>query len=524
MTGATMATRRRPGGSHLLAAPGGARFSPAGLDVAERDFLAAFPTFDPSGTFAEMRRCEYGRLDAEGDVYLDHTGGGLHAASQIEAHARLLHTQVLGNPHSDSPTSRASTELVERARRAVAEFFHAPLDEYLCVFTANASAALKLVGESYRFAPGGTFALTFDNHNSVNGIREFARRRGAEVAYVPVRASDLRLDRAAMRSVLQAADRTAHNLLAFPAQSNYSGVQHPLDLVAEAHTAGWDVLLDAAAFAPTNRLDLAQVRPDFVSVSFYKIIGFPTGVGCLLMRRDRVDRLVRPWFAGGTVTVASVQGGGHYLHGDEAGFEDGTVDYANLPAVEIGLRHVRRLGLDRIHARVVALTAWLLDALARLRHTNGRPVVEILGPRDTTARGATVAFKLRDRFGRPIDIGRVEKLAGRANISLRTGCFCNPGAGEVAHHLDATALAGWFGRREPVSLRDLSAGLLRDHDVSLGAIRVSLGAASNFADVYRFCCFAQRFVDCTAGEIDLAARMTQPHARRTVRGSNKNDS
>ena len=59
------------------------------------------------------------------------------------------------------------------------EFFNAPPDEYLCIFTANASAALRLVGESYRFAPGGTFALTFDNHNSVNGIREFARRKGA---------------------------------------------------------------------------------------------------------------------------------------------------------------------------------------------------------------------------------------------------------------------------------------------------------------------------------------------------------
>ena len=109
-------------------------------------------------------------------------------------------------------------------------------------------------------------------------------------------------------------------------------MQHPLDLVDEAHAAGWDVLVDAAAFAPTNRLDVGRVRPDFVTFSFYKIFGFPTGVGCLLMRRDRIDALARPWFAGGTITIASVQGDGHYLHHDEAGFEDGTVDYLNLPA------------------------------------------------------------------------------------------------------------------------------------------------------------------------------------------------
>ena len=58
-----------------------------------------------------------------------------------------------------------------------------------------------------------------------------------------------------------------------------------------------------------------------------------------------------------------MQGDGHYLHRDEAGFEDGTVDYLNLPAVETGLRHIERVGLDSIHDRLVCLTAWLLDSL-----------------------------------------------------------------------------------------------------------------------------------------------------------------
>ena len=212
-------------------------YDEAGLGRAEAAFTARFPSFDPDGRLAALRRAEYGRLDAEGQVYLDYTGGGLHAASQIEAHADRLCRRVLGNPHSNSPTSSASTELVERTRRRVLDFFNAPPDEYLCIFTPNASGALRLVGESYPFAPGGTFALTFDNHNSVNGIREFARRKGAAIEYVPVVAPELRLDRAAMTRVLAAARPGARNLLAFPAQSNFSGVQHPLDLVAEAHGA-----------------------------------------------------------------------------------------------------------------------------------------------------------------------------------------------------------------------------------------------------------------------------------------------
>jgi selenocysteine lyase/cysteine desulfurase len=200
------------------------------------------------------------------------------------------------------------------------------------VFTANASAALRLVGEAYPFAPGGRFALTVDNHNSVNGIREFARRRGARVCHLPLD-DELRLHDAASQLTVLRGTHVGPGLVAFPAQSNFSGVQHDLGLVTEAHQAGWDVLLDAAAYAPTNPVDIGAIAPDCAAFSFYKITGYPTGAGCLLIRRDRAALLDRPWFAGGTVTIASVRGDGHYLEPGEAAFEDGTVDYLNLPAV-----------------------------------------------------------------------------------------------------------------------------------------------------------------------------------------------
>ena len=69
------------------------------------------------------------------------------------------------------------------------------------------------------------------------------------------------------------------NLFAFPAQSNFSGVKHPLSLIDRAQERGWRVLLDATAFAPTNPLDLNVAAPDFVVLSFYKMFGYPTGLG-----------------------------------------------------------------------------------------------------------------------------------------------------------------------------------------------------------------------------------------------------
>ena len=109
-----------------------------------------------------------------------------------------------------------------------------------------------------------------------------------------------------------------------------------------------DVLLDAAAFVPTNRLDLQLHSPDFVVMSFYKMFGYPTGVGCLLVRNEALPTLRRPWFGGGTVNFATVQGRMHVLSEGEAGFEDGTLNYLSIPAVETGLRHLQRVGIETI--------------------------------------------------------------------------------------------------------------------------------------------------------------------------------
>src|SRR3954465_3815505 len=150
------------------------------------------PGWDGDGEAIEdLRAREYGRLDAQDHVYLDYAGGGLYAESQLREHQALLRRGIFGNPHSNSPASRLATGLADEARRAVLAFFSASPDEYTVIFTANASGALKLVGESYPFAAGSRFLLTADNHNSVNGIREFARAREADVVYVPLRPPDL---------------------------------------------------------------------------------------------------------------------------------------------------------------------------------------------------------------------------------------------------------------------------------------------------------------------------------------------
>jgi selenocysteine lyase/cysteine desulfurase len=455
-----------------------------------QNFLEKYPTYKQTESIDALRKKDYARLDDAEHIYLDYTGGGIYAESQIKKHHKLLSENTFGNPHSSNPTSLAATHLVEGTREYILKFFNADPDEYLAIFTSNASSALKLVGESYPF-PNGRYLLTFDNHNSVNGIREFAHARGAEVTYIPVMLPEMRVDASQLNLELSRPSMTGHNLFAFPAQSNFSSVKHPLEWIELAHSHGWDVLLDAAAFVPTNRLDLSKFKPDFVPISFYKIFGYPTGLGALIARKSALAKLHRPWFAGGTITVASVQGDKYYLADGAPAFEDGTLDYLNIPALEIGLRHIESIGIDVINERVKTLTGWLLENLTAMEHSNGEPLVRLFGPNSSEGRGGAVTVNFYDKNGKAFDHRFIESEANKVNISLRTGCFCNPGAGEVALGISRVELDVCFTRPEHEDKMSIDDFRLCIDGKSSGAVRISVGMVTNFNDVQSLLMFAR---------------------------------
>ncbi len=446
---------------------------------------------------ADLRSKEFSRLDKTGQVYLDYTGGGLYAESQIRAHTDRLINGVFGNPHSENPASLASTHHVETARDRIRAFFGADRDEYEVIFTANASGALKLIGESYPFEPGSRYTLIADNHNSVNGIREFAESKGARVDYLPLD-HDLRVGTPDLERYFDLAqvDSTKANLFAYPAQSNFSGVKHPLDWIEKARAAGYDVLLDAAAYVPTSSLSLKEIKPDFISLSFYKMFGFPTGVGALIARREVLLKLRRPWFAGGTVRFASAQNKMHLLQATGEAFEDGTLNYLSIAAITTGLDFLDEVGMKNINQHVADLTAVLLDRLKALKHSSGTPLIQVYGPPNMEKRGGTVSVNLLDPAGNLVDSKLVEQRANARNISIRSGCFCNPGSAEIAFNYQAEESYQCFTAIKPetFTLQQFSTCM---NDMPVGAVRISLGIASSEADINQLIELLETFIDYT---------------------------
>ncbi len=105
-----------------------------------------------------------------------------------------------------------------------------------------------------------------------------------------------------------------------------------------------------------------------------------------------------------------------------------------------------------------------------------------------------MTFNLYDPHGHLLDYRRVEELAGHEGISLRTGCFCNPGAGETAEGLTGEDMRAAEQLGDSISLLSFSRLMQsHGHNKSAGAIRASLGIASNFPEVARFLNFIAGF-------------------------------
>lgn len=426
------------------------------------------------------KRCLEGTfIGSPGDIYADHTGEPPIAHTLADAHNALIKSRRWGNPHSSHGPSRASAEKIEEARAAILRFFNADPAVYAVVLGSNASWAIHTLRHlDWRRA---TFARTVDNHNSVNGLREVAAAHRARNVVVPMMASGA-IDEERLAQTLAMRGSGGLKLFAYPGKSNASGRVHGFEPARLAQEAGWVVLLDAAALAANDRIDLGgDVKPEFVSASLYKICGHPTGVGALLVRRDAFELFRRRCFAGGTVKFVGVKDPGHVLDEWHAGLEDGTPNFLGLLGVPSGLEWVNGLGPIKDHARAVARS--LYDRLVPLRD-QGR--VQIYSQPEADL----VTFALV-RDGRVEDPEKFEHAADARQIFVRSGCFCNPGMLEHFQPYIVRAERALRRRREELTRESI----MWEAGQGVGAIRASFGYGSRSTNGQAIADFVEEYLD-----------------------------
>ncbi|XP_035791000.1 molybdenum cofactor sulfurase-like [Anopheles albimanus] len=456
---------------------------------------------------------EFRRLQDK--CYLDHAGTALYGEAQMSAVQALLTGGLFCNPH----TSRTMEDLIDLVRFRVLRWFNTRPAEYSVVFTSGTTASLKLLAEAFDFTSAqdtasgeepeqssgqaGTFVYLRDSHTSVLGMRQAVRTERIGV----IERSELfqTLASSSSRWSNGGSSSPSHHrgpsLLVMPAQCNFNGVKYPLELLETVSQNGlpgyegdvFQVCLDAASYVSTSYLDLSRHKPSFVCVSFYKIFGYPTGLGALLVRKDAERYLAgKRYFGGGTVQIAM---SGQNFHVPRTRisdrFEDGTINFLAIASLLACMEQLERLipptptrtTIERISQHTFQLAQHCYRQLQQLEHANGSKVIELYHDTaysDGRSQGPIVNFNVLNDDGGYVGFAEVACMASNHGIYLRTGCFCNPGAcqrhlrlsdDDIRRHFQAGHVCG--------DANDLIDGQ------PTGSVRVSFGYMNGLADVER---------------------------------------
>jgi len=487
-------------------------YKPPPMTPEKRAFLDKYPSYGYNGRIDEIVGTQLPHYkDA---VYLDFTGSGVYQKRQLDLIMNDLSNNLYGNSHSVNPSSQRTDRAVAEVRKKILSWFNVTSSEYAVIFTSGATGGLKLVGETFPWSKDSEFLYMRADHNSVLGIREYALDRGAifDCTDLPELMKEAHMRRTSGLGKV-GTHEDAYHLFAFPAECNFSGVKYPLSLIDMFHngTLGMKkgkylTLLDAAAYVPNSPLNLHKHPADFVVLSFYKLFGYPSGLGALVVRHEALNLLRKSFFSGGTVVTSASDEHFHiWQHDMCARFEDGTLPFLNIVALRYGFQMFDELGYPAISNHVFSLWDHAYREMLTMRHSNEQPLVEFYGKHEThdpDQQGPIINFNLLKPDGTYFGYYDVSELAAQNNIHLRTGCSCNPGACYGYLHIESSLI------RKLAEEKDTCGDSMDMIDGKIvGSIRVSFGYLTTFEHVLTLLQFLRsNFIDV----MDVGARADIP--------------
>jgi cysteine desulfurase/selenocysteine lyase len=297
----------------------------------------------------------------------------------------------------------------DEARASVARFVRA--DPKGTIFTKNVTEAINLVAYAWGRAsihPGDEVLITaMEHHANIVPWQVLCREKGAELRYLDVDEHGM-LDPAQLHSELE---RGRTRLVAVTHISNVLGTINPVsEMTAKIRAAGAISLVDGAQAVPHMQVDIEAVGADFYAWTGHKALG-PTGIGVLHGRRELLEEMP-PFLTGGDM-IASVDFQSATWNELPYKFEAGTPPVAEAVGLGAAVEYLSQLGMERVRAHELELTAHLL---ARLSEIEG---LRVVGPPEAADRGGLASFAIEGMH--PHDVA---ELADRGGVCIRAGHHC----------------------------------------------------------------------------------------------------
>ena len=375
-------------------------------------------------------------------VFLDSAASAQKPEPVIEAMVHTMRSQYANVHRGVHWMSERTTDAYEGVRDKVAALLNASSREEI-VFTGSSTGAINLVANSYGalLRPGQAVLLSeLEHHANIVPWQMLRDRAGIELRVAPVTESG-DLDLAAMEALL--ADGRV-GLVAVTHMSNVTGTVTPAARIAAlAHAAGARVLLDGSQAVVHGPVDVQALDADFYVFTGHKLYG-PTGIGVLWARRMLLEEM--PPFLGGGDMIGSVSFERSTWAEVPHKFEAGTPPIIEAIGLGAAIDYVQAVGMERLRAHDVALTAHALVTLADV------PGLGVLGaPRE---RGGVVSFTMKG--GHAHDVAT---LLDQNGIAVRAGTHC---AEPLMRRLGVTSTArASFGLYTTMAEIDLLADTLR---------------------------------------------------------------
>jgi len=224
-------------------------------------------------------------------IYLDHAATTPMAEEVVEAMIPV-YNEVFGNPSSVHSFGRKARQLMDNARRTIAESIHA--NEKNIIFTSGATEAnnLALIGTAKANCHKGRHIITTkQEHHAVLHATEYLEKEGFDVTYLPVY-SDGKISVSDLKDALS--DDTI--LVSIMYVNNETGVIQPINDIAKVlRDSKVYFHIDAVQAFGLMNIDVESLGVDLLSVSSHKING-PNGIGFLYAKEDVP---MEPQFYGG---------------------------------------------------------------------------------------------------------------------------------------------------------------------------------------------------------------------------------
>jgi cysteine desulfurase/selenocysteine lyase len=341
-------------------------------------------------------------------VFLDSAASAQKPQAVIDAMTHI-YSYSYANVHRGLYTlAEEATEAYEGARAKVARFINAG-DVGEIINVRNATEGINLVAYTWgeeHIESGDRIVITeLEHHANLVPWQQLAKRKGAELAYVPVTDKGM-LDMDALPPLL---DDGRTKLVACSVMSNVLGTLPPVTKVAEmAHEAGAVVVMDGAQAVPHRPIDVQSLGADFMAFSGHKMCG--PGVGVLWGRRELLVSMPPFLFGGDMIlTVKKQETKWNEL---PYKFEAGTPPIAAVVGLGAAVDFLTHIGMEAIHAHEREIVTYAMERLGEI------PELEILGP-GPTERGGVVSFWMP--AAHPHDIAAILDSEG---VCVRAGHHC----------------------------------------------------------------------------------------------------